>query len=356
MKNPAPGSSTVECPLRRAWLLVALSLLLPIAEAASDRQSGAFEPEFDDAPRAREVEEPAWFETSFLDLRDDLQVATGAHRKRGLVVYFHQEDCAYCQALIETNFGSEDISRYTQRYFDVVSIDIWGSREVVDPGGVVLTERDYAVREQTNFTPSLIFYDADGNQALRLRGYYPPYRFRAALEYVADGHYRQESFPDYLARADPAPKFELGDLNEQDFFSAPPFVLDRSRQPAETPLVVFFERRDCHACDILHTRAVDDPQTLALLDQFEAVQLDVESETPVITPTGGRTSAADWAAELGLFYAPTLVFFDERGDEIMRIDSVVRLYRLRRVLRFVLEKGYLEDATYQLWRRRQQIR
>ena len=35
----------------------------------------------------------------------------------------------------------------------------------------------------TNFTPSLVFYDADGNIALRLRGYYPPYQFRAALEY-----------------------------------------------------------------------------------------------------------------------------------------------------------------------------
>ena len=103
-------------------------------------------------------------------------------------------------------------------------------------------------------------------------------------------------------------------------------------------------------CDILHTRAVNDPQTLALLEQFEAVQLDVGSETPVITPTGRRISAADWAAELGFFYAPTLVFFNERGDEVMRIHSVVRLYRLRRVLRFVLEKGYLEDPTYQLWR------
>ena len=353
MKNPVPDSSTARCSPRRGWLLVALSLLFPVAEAASDGQPADREPDFDDAPRARHVQEPEWFETSFLDLREDLRVATGAHRKHGLIVYFHQEDCAYCQALIDINFGSEDIRRYTQRYFDVVSIDIWGSRQMVDPGGLVLTERDYAVREKTNFTPSLIFYDADGKQALRLRGYYPPYRFRAALEYVADGHYRRESFPDYLAQADPPPKFELGDLNEQDFFDPPPFVLDRSRQPAQTPLVVFFEQRDCHACDILHTRTVDDPQTLALLDQFEAVQLDVRSATPVITPSGRRTSAADWAAELGFFYAPTLVFFNEHGDEVMRIDSVVRLYRLRRVLRFVLEKGYLEDPTYQLWRRRQ---
>jgi thioredoxin-related protein len=199
-----------------ALLVAVLLLFLSLAE-------GAPLPEFDDAPRPREVQEPEWFETSFLDLRDDLAVATGAHRKRGLVVYFHQQDCAYCEALIDINFGSEDIRRYTQQKFDVVSIDIWGSREVVDPQGVVLSEREYAVREKTNFTPS-----------------------------------------------------------------------------------------------------------------------------------GQCTSAVDWADGFGLFYAPTLVFFDARGDEVMRVDSVLRLYRLRRILRFVLEKGYLEDATYQLWRRRQQ--
>ena len=331
----------------RAWLALLLALFLPLAESASL-------PEFDDAPRPREVREPEWFETSFLDLRDDLAVATGAHRKRGLVVYFHQEDCAYCEALIDINFGTEDIRRYTQQNFDVVSIDIWGSREVVDPQGNILTERQYAVREETNFTPSLIFYDAEGNQALRLRGYYPPYRFRAALEFVADGHYRRESFRDYLAHADPPPKFELGDLNEQEFFSPAPYALDRSRQSAQLPLLVFFEQRDCHACDILHTLIADDVDTLALLDQFETVQLDMRSGTPVITPSGQRVSAVQWTDELGLFYAPALVFFDTRGNEVMRVDSVVRLYRLRRVLRFVLEKGYLEDATYQLWRRRQQ--
>lgn len=339
MNDPGPGGRSA------AWLLAALMLAGP--SAADPLQS------FDDEPRSRHVEEPEWFTASFLDLREDLETAVRLHGKRGLIVYFHQEDCAYCEALIEVNFAAEDIVRYTRRHFDVVSIDIWGSREVVDIEGIVLTERDYAVRENTNFTPSLIFYDADGNQAMRLRGYYKPYRFRAALEYVADGHYRNEAFRDYLARADPPPKFDLGDLNEQDFFAAPPFVLDRSRQPAQRPLVVFFEQRDCHACDILHTSTVTDPGTEALLEQFEAVQLDMQSDTPVIAPSGKRTSAADWAADLGLFYAPTLVFFDERGEEILRVDSVVRLNRLRRVMRFVLEKGYLEDATYQLWRRRQ---
>jgi len=334
----------------RIWLLAAL-LVCGATPAGGVDSEDAAATRFDDRPRARDTELPAWFKASFLDLREDLHEATIEGGKQALIVYFHQDNCAYCEALLRVNFAKEDIRRYTREHFDVVAIDIWGSREVVDPAGRRLTEREYAVRERTNFTPSMIFYDADAREALRLRGYYPPYRFRAALEYVAGGHYRDESFRDYLARADPPPKFDLGDLNERDFFIEPPYVLDRSRAPAERPLVVFFESRDCHACDVLHSEPLSDPRTLELLSSFEPVQLDMWSDTPVITPSGERTTAMQWAAELDLFYAPTLVFFDESGQEILRLDSVVRLYRLRKVLEYVLEKGYLVEPVYHRWLR-----
>jgi thioredoxin-related protein len=183
-----------------------------------------------------------------------------------------------------------------------------------------------------------------------LRGYYSPYRFRAALAYVVDGYYRVEAFRDYLARADPPPKFDMADMNEQPYFSAPPYALDRTHVAAQQPLVVFFEQRNCHACDILHTGPLGDAKTRELLDKFDAVQLDMWSDTPVWTPGGQRVTARDWAHSLGLYYAPTLIFFDERGSEIIRVDSVVRLYRLRGVLEYVIERGYLQAPTYQRWR------
>ena len=82
------------------------------------------------------------------------------------------------------------------------SIDIHGHRSVTDFAGNTLNETRLAVREETNFTPSVVFYSTDGEEVLRLRGYYPPYRFRAALEYIADGHHRNEPFHECLARAD----------------------------------------------------------------------------------------------------------------------------------------------------------
>lgn len=303
---------------------------------------------FDDAPRDRELQHPPWFKLSFLDLREDLGDAI-AGGKRGLMVYFEQENCGYCKALLEINLAQPEIARYARTHFDVVAIDIWGDREVTDMAGRTLSERQYAVRERTNFTPSIIFYDASGIEVFRLRGYYPPYTFRAALEFIADRHHERESFRDYLARADPPAKFDRADLNNEAFFAPPPYALDRSRLPADRPLAVFFEQRDCHSCDVLHSEPLADEETRRLLSAMEVVQLDMWSDTPVVAPDGVSRTAAQWAAELDVFFAPTIVFFDETGVERIRIDSVVRMYRLARVLEYVIEHGYADGLTYQQW-------
>jgi thioredoxin-related protein len=338
--------------LRALLTAVALSaviggLLLP-AEPGKAAVTNDDVYSFDDFPREQALVYPDWFEDSFLYLKDDLNDAAKAG-KAGLMVYFGQRRCAYCHKLMDVNFGLADIVEYTRRHFDVVPIDIWGVREVTDLAGETMTEREFSLANGTNFTPSIVFFDRDGKQALRLRGYYPPYQFRAALEYVADGHYERESFRDYLARGEGRMVFEPGDLNEQDFFAAPPYNLNRSGFPGQRPLAVFFEQGECHACDVLHGEALREPAIYRFFEDIDSVQLDMWSDTPVVTPAGKRTTAREWAADLGLFYAPSLIFFDEGGHEILRVDSVVRFYRLRNVLNYVASKAYLTES-YAQWR------
>lgn len=308
--------------------------------------------EFNDTPLDQDLILPDWFKLSFLELGNDLKDAIKAG-KQGLIVYFGQKDCAYCKAHLENNWGDIYISAYTQKHFDVVAIDIRGDRPVADINGKVYrTEKEFAVASRANFTPTLIFYNAKGEEALRLPGYHPPYQFFAALEYVVDGYYRNEPLGDYLHRAAMFSEYGNDMLNPSPAFASPPYVLDRSIFPSQMPLAVFFEKTRCHACDILHSGPLSDTKTLQTLTQLEVVQLDMRSSTPVMTPRGEKTTAAQWAKELGIFYTPTLVFFDERGREIIRIDSVVGFYRLNNVLRFVLTKGYLETPNFQVWRQR----
>jgi thioredoxin-related protein len=304
---------------------------------------------FNDKPVKPEIIYPSWFKQSFLELPDDIKEAVDAGKK-GIIVYFGQKHCPYCQALIDKDFGQKDIAAYTQKNFDVIPINIWGSNELITPDGQVMTERDYALRENANFTPSLIYYDASGKKALMLRGYYPPYKFRAAMEFVERGYYKEESFRNYMLRADPPPKFEISDMNGEDFFMSPPYALDRSRFKAQEPLLVFFEQQDCHACDVLHSDPLEFSDTQQLLTHFEIVQLDINSDTPVITPDGQKITAKQWAEQLNLFYTPTLIAFDERGAEIIRIDSVAHVYRLKSVLEFIVNKTYITTPDYMNWR------
>jgi thioredoxin-related protein len=307
---------------------------------------------FEDEPLDTELPLPDWFKLSFLDIGNDI-ADLKENNKRGLIVYFGQKDCAYCKAHLEHNWQDPFIVAYTRKHFDVVAIDVRGDRPVADiKGKVYRTEKEFAVANKTVFTPTLIFYDTDGNETLRLRGYHPPYQFSAALEYVVDSYYKTETLKNYLARAASFSEYGNEKLNTNDIFSPPPYGLDRSMFASQMPLAVFFEKPRCHACDVLHSGPLSNTKILHTMTQLESVQLDILSNTPVLTPAGEKLTAQKWAEELGLYYTPTIIFFDEQGKEIIRIDSVVGFYRLNNVLHYVLSKGYLAEPNFQLWRQR----
>lgn len=344
-------------PLKTFKLLILLvltslhSLAFAIqAEEEEDSFEQAFELGFNDAPLEREIDHPPWFKESFLDLREDLAEAK-ADGKQGIALYFGQKNCAYCKALMEINFNKPDIVNYVRENYDIIPLDIWGSRTVTLFDGSEISESEFAVRENTNFTPSIIFYDESGNTAFKMRGYYKPYRFKAVMKYIVEDFYKFESFRDYLERANPPPRFAEEDLNEHEQLIKGPLMLDRRFYRGSKPLAVIFEQRQCHACDQLHSEPLNNKITKQWLKGFELRQIDAWSDTPVLTPSGEKLSARDWAAKLGIHYMPTTVFFDERGNEILRIDSVVKLYRMRGILSYILTNGYKNFKTFQHWRR-----
>lgn len=304
---------------------------------------------FDDRPLDDPLILPDWFKLSFLEIGSDIKEAK-EQNKKGLIIYFGQKFCPYCKAHIKNNWGQDDIVKYTQKNFDVIAINVKGQRPVIDTNGKTYTEKTFSALKKTNFTPSVLFYNTNGQEVLRLRGYRPPYQFRAALEYVADKHYAKETFRNYLSRAESALSFGKEELNTNDIFNSPPYLLDRSRVKAEQPLMVIFERKRCHACDVLHGGPFARPEIESELLKLEAVQLDMNSKQIILTPDGKKISATQWADKLNINYSPTILFFDETGKEIIRIESVVWFYRLRNVLNYVLSGAYKQYPTFQLWR------
>ncbi len=308
--------------------------------------------EFDDTMLEEELVYPDWFKYTMGDFNDDIKEAVG-EGKNGIMVYFGQKRCAYCEQFLKENIGAPDIEHYIREHYDIIPIDIWGIEDIIDTNGETYSERDLSIRYKANFTPSLVFYDNKGKPIFRLRGYYPPYKFRAALKYVAEDFYKKETFKEYLERAEPGSFFMFGGLTERDFFSEPPYDLDKLIKDKSRHLAVFFEQGDCHACDLIHSGPLNEEEALKEINMMNVVQLDMWSNTPVTTPGGKTTTAKDWASELNIFYTPTIIFFNHNGQEIIRIDSVVQYYRLWGVLDYVNNGAYLTEPDYQSWRLKQ---
>ena len=289
-----------------------------------------------------EIEVPAWFKHSFLDLRDDIKGAAAA--KKRVMIYFGQNGCPYCKRLMEVNFKDPAIVAKTRRHFDAIEINIFGSREVTWLDGKPRSEKEFAALLKVQFTPTLLFHDEQGGIALRVNGYYPPPRFMAALDYVAQHHERTVSFAEFQKQH--LPDAAATAPRDEPFFKKPPYAFDH-RQPAARPLAVFFEQPDCADCDEMHATSLKAVLTRKLLSRFDVYRLDLQSGAEVIAPGGATTTSARWARDLNVNYTPSVVLFDARGREVFRVEAYVRTFHLQSALDYVASGAYLKEANFQ---------
>jgi thioredoxin-related protein len=323
--------------LRACLLLVAVAAVHSGLVCAAQPASGTLNP----APHAIDI--PPWFKESFLDFREDIREAARVNKR--LIAYFGQDGCPYCRELMRANFSQKDIVDKTRRHFDAVALNIWGDRDVVWIDGRIRSEKAFAAHLKVQFTPTLLFFDENGNVVLRLNGYYPPHKFRAALEYVSSKMEHEIDFTDYLQRQARAPSG--GRLHDEPFFLKPPFNLERSRQPGAKPLAVLFERTHCAECDEMHSRGFKDKDMLALVKMFDLAQLDVTGKRAVVTPDGRRLAEGQWAKQLRVTYTPTIVFFDPSGSEVFRIESYLKPFHLASSFDYVASGAYRTQPSFQ---------
>ena len=83
-----------------------------------------------------------WFVESFLDLQEDLTSA--AENGKHFAVLWEQRGCPYCRELHAVNLSRPKIISYLQDNFDILQLDLWGSRAVKDFDGEELEERALA--------------------------------------------------------------------------------------------------------------------------------------------------------------------------------------------------------------------
>lgn len=101
------------------------------------------------------LHKPDWLKDSFKILRDDLDEASAADRN--LMVIIEQRGCIYCARMHEEVFTDPRVEKLIREKFDVVQIDLFGSTDVTDLDGDVLSEKQMAAKWGIAMTPTMIF-------------------------------------------------------------------------------------------------------------------------------------------------------------------------------------------------------
>jgi thioredoxin-related protein len=147
-----------------------------------------------------------WFLESFLELADDLEVA---HRQgKRFVIMWELKGCPYCKETHFVNFARGDISNYIKANFEVLQLNIIGSRKVTDFDGIELSEKAMAAKYGVRFTPTFQFFperagplkalEPAKREVARLPGYMRPDDFLAMFRYVREKAYESKSFRDFV--------------------------------------------------------------------------------------------------------------------------------------------------------------
>lgn len=147
-----------------------------------------------------------WFLDSLLELADDL--AAASEKKKRLAIMWELRGCPYCKETHLVNFAKPEISAFIQQHFEVLQLNLIGSREVVDFDGEKLSEKRLAQKYDVRYTPTFQFFPETAaalagrkpreREVARAQGYMPPQQFLAMFRYVSERAYEKGSLRDYL--------------------------------------------------------------------------------------------------------------------------------------------------------------
>jgi thioredoxin-related protein len=147
-----------------------------------------------------------WFLESFLLLSEDLEDT----RKEGkrFVIMWELKGCPYCKETHFVNFARPDIADYIKANFEVLQLNIIGSRKVTDFDGQELSEKELAAKYGVRFTPTFQFFGERAaalkalpplkREVARAPGYLRPDDFLAMFRYVREKAYQDKSFRDFV--------------------------------------------------------------------------------------------------------------------------------------------------------------
>lgn len=304
---------------------------------------------FDDS-KINSINYPKWFiNDPFYELKEALDSGI-ANSKKGLMVVFSTEGCSYCYKFIQESLNNPDIAADVKKHFISYAIELFDDADLVDPKGKSMRVDQFAKKHNVQFTPTLLFFDNNGKRVFRMTGYPPPDRFKNILAYVKAERYKTEKFRTFITRqtVKSDAKAEYISLKTDPLFSKPPYILDRRYFSSSKPLLILFERKGCQDCSEYHANVMADKNVRNMLEKFEIVRLDADDKnTDIMGLDGKHITPAKWFENEDFSHVPAMVFYNEKGLQILKTDALVSKQRMMNAMSLVLERAYEKGWSYQ---------
>lgn len=99
-----------------------------------------------------------WFLDSFLELNDDINEADANNKRVALII--EQRGCIYCKKMHEEVLSRDDVREAITADFDMIQINMFGDREMLDLDGEALPEKEMVKKWGALFTPTIMFLPA----------------------------------------------------------------------------------------------------------------------------------------------------------------------------------------------------
>lgn len=275
-------------------------------------------------------EVPEWFKESFLDIKEDISEAEANNKH--FMIFMDLEGCPYCSKMLNENFIAQNkTSEFIKKYFDVINIDVKGSREISWDENTTLTEKALAEKLEIQYSPTILFFNKNKEVVVRVNGYRNKDDFKYILEFVQGKYYEQMSLTQYLEKIT---KETLYTFIENKMFKD---LKDLSK--IKTPLAVIFEDGSCTQCDYFHNRLLKDKDVLKEFKNFTIVRLNANSDEQIIDIDGNKTTAKEWVKKINLDYRPGILLYDNK-KLISTVDALLYPFHFKELLRYVGEKHY----------------
>ncbi len=138
------------------------------------------------------------FECPANDLQQLLERASTSGRD-GLLLFFERAECPYCRRMRGGVLADADLIAHYRRHFLAAELDLESEASLTGLDGGVTNARALARRLGVARTPTLIFFDAAGEERYRHSGLIAdPREFSALADYVSGGHQERMGFREYL--------------------------------------------------------------------------------------------------------------------------------------------------------------